>query len=202
MGDLEKRFQINDNRILIYSISNGSMVPTYTIREGFLENGEVVKTYTLSRWDDYGFNGWIDNDEDIQKLSFEFDLNHPLYLPLFHLLNYDDELLIDDDDSVEDNKKYMLIHKGNDKIYVDFINELDNDNFDINKFRVFIKNIVFDGRSKIDQEQKDTKTRLNAFFNEAHNVLSNDYHQVSFEEWLLRDSTNDEVKQLKKVFKR
>ncbi len=197
--EFEKKFDINSNRKLMYQKDSH----TYSLREAILGDGKLDKTYCLFKGDDYGFTGWTPSEkQDINKISFEFDINHPLYMPLFHLLNYDDELLIDDDDSVEDNKKYMLIHKGNDKIYVDFINELDNDNFDINKFRVFIKNIVFDGRSKIDQEQKDTKTRLNAFFNEAHNVLSNDYHQVSFEEWLLRDSTNDEVKQLKKVFKR
>lgn len=41
--------------------------------EGFLENGDVIKTYTLSQWDDYGFNGWINNAEGIKKISFEFE---------------------------------------------------------------------------------------------------------------------------------
>lgn len=68
--------------------------------EGFLENGDVIKTYTLSQWDDYGFNGWINNAEGIKKISFEFDMQHPLYFPLFHLLNYDDELLLDDDGTI------------------------------------------------------------------------------------------------------
>ena len=31
--------------------------------EGFLENGDVIKTYNLSQWDDYGLNGWINNDK-------------------------------------------------------------------------------------------------------------------------------------------
>ena len=202
MENLEKRIQINDNRILIYTISDGYAKPTYTIMEGFIKNGDVIKTYSLSQWDDYGLNGWISNDEAAKKISFEFDMNHPLYFPLFHLLNYDDELLIDDDGTMENNKKYLLVHRENCKIYIDFINELTNSNNVGERFYVFIKNIVFDGRSKIDQYQKDTKRRLATFFNEMHNVLINDYHQISIEEWLLKNSANGEYKQMKKVFKR
>ena len=202
MEDLENRIQINDNRILIYRISEGYAKPTYTIMEGFIENGDVIKDYTLSQWDDYGLNGWINNEESVKNISFEFDMNHPLYLPLFHLLNYDDELMIDDDDTREDNKKYILISKKGDKIYIDFVNELLHSNYTKERFHVFIKNIVFDGRSKIDQKHKDTKIRLATFFNEAHNALINDYHQISIEEWFLKNSTSEECMQLKKVFKR
>ena len=202
MQDLEKRIQINDNRVLIYSVVEGYAKPTYRIDEGFIENGDIIKTYCLSQWDDYGFYGWINNDEGIKKITFEFDIDHPLYFPLFHLLNYDEVLLIDDDDTREDNKKYILIYKKKNKIYIDFINNLFNNNYIIKKFHVFIKNIVFDGRSKIDRDKKDTKKRLIDFFNEVHSILTNDYHQISFEEWFLRNSTSDEHNQMKKVFKR
>ncbi len=202
MENLEKRIQINDNRILIYTISKGYAKPTYTIMEGFLENDNVAKTYSLSQWDDYGLNGWINNDEGAKKISFEFDVNHPLFFPLFHLLNYDDELLIDDDDTREDNKKYMLIHRKKDKIIMEFIDELEDDISIAERFHIFIKNIVQDGRSKIDQSHKDTKIRLINFFNEVYSILTNDYHQISIEECLLMNSINDEYNELKKVFKR
>ena len=201
MKDIEKRIEINNNRILIYRISEGYSKPTYTILEGFLENGELVKSYNLSQWDDYGLYGWVDNDED-NKLSFEFDINHPLYIPLFHLLNYDDKLLIDDDDTQENDKKYMLIHRKEDKIYIDFINELKNMSHTINKFHIFIKNIAQDGRSKIDQQQLDTKKRLFEFFNEVEDVLVDDYHQGTIEEYLIENSSSEEYKQMKKFFKR
>lgn len=203
MKELEKRIPINENRILIYRISPSPVYgkPTYTIMEGFLENGELIKTYDLSQWDDYGLNGWINNDKDTKKISFEFDMDHPLYFPLFHLLNYDDELLIDDDGTREDNKRYMLVHREKDKIFMEFIDELDSI-YISEKFRVFIKNIRSDGRSKIDQNYKDTKIRLLLFFNEVYNVLMNDYHQISIEEHLLRNATNDECKELKKTFQR
>lgn len=202
MEYLEKRIKINENRILIYSISYGYAKPTFTISEGFREKDELVKTYDLCQWDDYGFDCWINNDNEVKKISFEFDMDHPLYFPLFHLLNYDDELLIDDDDTREDNKNYMLVHREKDKVYIDFISELKNENHLQEKFYVFIKNIVYDGRSKIDQNQKDTKERLAHFFNEAHSILTRDYRQISIEEWFLRNSKSDEYKQLKRIFKR
>ena len=59
MRELERKIKISENRILIYNISKGYAKPTYTITEGFLEDGDVKKTYSLSQWDDYGFSGWI-----------------------------------------------------------------------------------------------------------------------------------------------
>ena len=63
MEYLEKRIKINENRILIYSISYGYAKPTFTISEGFREKDELVKTYDLCQWDDYGFDCWINNTQ-------------------------------------------------------------------------------------------------------------------------------------------
>lgn len=202
MEQMEKRIQISDNRILIFNITQGYANPTFTIMEGFLENGDIIKTYSLSRWDDYGLNGWINNDEGVNKVSFEFDIEHPLFLPLFHLLDYEEELLIDDDDSKEDNKKYLLIHRKKDKIYMDFIDELEDSFYTGERFHVFIKNIGFDGRSKIDRDQKDTKERLFAFFSEAYDEIMGKYHQINFEEYFLVNRPVEEISQMKSVFKR
>jgi len=191
MKELEKHIKINKNRILIYRISEGYAKPTYTIMEGFLKNGELIKNYELSQWDDYGLNGWINDDNEVIKISFDFDINHPLYFPLLHLLNDDNELLIDDDSTREDNKKYMLIQKEKNKIFVEFINKLESTDM-LERFHVFIKNIGPDGRSKIDQNYKDTKIRLFNFFNEVYDVLINDYHQISIEEYLLKKDANDD----------
>ena len=74
MKEFEKRIKINENRVLIYNISEGYAKPTYTITEGFIENGEVKKTYSLSQWDDYGLNAWFnDCNTNINKISFESD---------------------------------------------------------------------------------------------------------------------------------
>ena len=204
MEYLERRFQINENRVLIYRVSEGYAKPTFNITEGIMEGNKLLKTYDLSQWDDYGFNGWVNDEEteEDKKVSFEFDMNHPLFLPLIHLLNYDDELIIDDDDTREDNKKYLLLHREKDKMYLDFINELEHENKVGERYYIFIKNILFDGRSKIDQNQKDTKERLACFFNEVHNILTKDSHQISIEEWLLRNNMAEECKPLRRVYRK
>lgn len=202
MADFEKRIELSENRILIYRISEGYAKPTFTITEGFLENGDLIKTYSLSQWDDYGLNSWINDDEDVTKISFEFDMNHPLYFPLFHLLNYDDQLIIDDDGTMEENKKYMLVHREEEKIYIDFIDLVEDDIYASERFNVFIKNIGIDGRSKIDQNYKDTKERLLIFFNEVYDIIMNDYHQTTIEEYIIKNSKETETEKIKQFYKR
>ena len=52
---------------------------------------------------------------------------------------------------------------------------------------MFVKNILYDRRSKVDRKSKDTKSRLNNFFNEVYEDLINEYHQVSIEEYILNN---------------
>ena len=200
MEEFEKRIEINENRILIYKIIPDSFKPTYIITEGFFKDGEVEKTYTLSQGDDYGFGGWQSSDSP-NRLSFEFDIDHPLYLPLFHLLNYDGNLLIDDDETIDDFKKYMSIKRVDKKIIIEFIDVKKYADY-TKKFQVLIKNVLFDGRSKIDQSYSNTKHRLAAFFNEVYDELTNDYHQMNIEEELIRTSSDEEIDEYKKVFKK
>ena len=202
MSQIEKRIKINNNRTLIYNITKDSFITTYTIKEIFLENNKLKKIYTLSMWDDYNFNSYVDSDDTNDIVSYEFDKDHPLFLALFHLLNYDEELLIDDDSTMEDDKKYMLIKRIKDKIYILFVNKLENNEFLSKKFNVFIKNILYDGRSKIDSKSKDTKIRLNDFFNEVYEDIINEYHQISIEEYLLNNSDKKEYQQIKKSFQK
>ena len=199
----EKTIRINDDRILKYNISDGFAKDEYIIMEGFIKDDEIEKTYYLRQWDDYGFTAWInDIDKDIKNITYEFDMNHPLYIPLIHLLNYDEELIIDDDDTSELNKKCMRIYKKEDKIIIDFINLLEEDNYysSSEKFHVFIKNIVTDGRSKIDCQYKDTKERLFTFFDEVYDIFTNDHQQISIEEYLVRNDMYEEAKVLRKDY--
>ncbi len=202
MSQIEKRIKINNNRTLIYNITKDSFITTFTIKEIFLENNKLKKIYTLSVWDDYNFNSYVDSYDTSSIVSYEFDKNHPLFLALFHLLNYDEELLIDDDGTIEEGKKYLLIKKIKDKIYILFVNKLENNEFLSKKFNVFVKNILYDGRSKVDRKSKDTKIRLNNFFNEVYEDLINEYHQISIEEYLLNNSDKKEYQQIKKSFQK
>jgi len=182
---MEKRIELDNGRVIILSIVPGLACSTITLQEGFLVNDNLEKSYTLSKWDDYGFNAF--SYEDKNELSFDFDINHPLYFPLLHLLNEDELLIIDDDGTAELNKKYLEVKKINDIIQITFVNKLDlESDMDFEKYNVFIKNILYDGRSKIDQQYKDTKERLIKFFDECINVLTEEYHQVTFEEYMVK----------------
>lgn len=183
---MEKKIKINDNRILSYNTAD-DYVMMYSIREDFLKNGEFEKNYTLSKWDDYGFRAYSVSDNLI-KLSYEFDVEHPLYFAFLHLLNNDFELIIDDDHTYELEKKYMRLYKNNDIIILEFINKLDNckESIKHDKFNVFIKNIGLDCRIKIDCQNKDTKKRLLIFFEEAIQSITEEYHQITFEEYEIK----------------
>ena len=190
MDSYERTVMVGENRIINYTISDG-YVPMHTIREDFIEKGKIIKNYKLCRWDDYGFTGWINNDannqESINLVSYKFDINHPFYIPLLHLLQGDEHLIIDDDQTQELNKKYMMITKEEDNIVITFANNLES-NSTINRFYVFIKNIGPDARSKIDCFYKDTKERLDSFFKEIYELVTEEYHQITIEEYLLKKS--------------
>ena len=133
--------KIGKNSIIRYII-DGSHI---TIQEYILKNGNPIKNYSLSKYDDYGFNGHIFIEskdvnvlEKVNNLSFTISVSHPLYIPLLNLLNGDDELIIDDDYTKDLNKKYMLIKRKKDKIYLSFVNNLEKDEL-LYKFFVFIK---------------------------------------------------------------
>ncbi|MCI8778594.1 MAG: hypothetical protein HFI87_05540 [Bacilli bacterium] len=82
----------------------------------------------------------------------------------------------------------MRFYKTDDIIILEFINKLDNYNDSIkhNKFNVFIKNIGLDCRSKIDCQNKDTKKRLWNFFEESIQNITEEYHQITIEEYDLK----------------
>jgi len=194
-----KKIIVSDKRMLEYIICDYYPY-MHIINEYFHDNEKLIKRYGLARWDDYGFQAWTPDRDEKQEVLFEFDIEHPLYIPLLHLINYDEELLIDDDLIEEINKRYLAIYKKEDKVYLQFIDKSSIE-YDLDKFHVFIKNIGFDLRSKIDCEDKDTKERLYYFFKEINNYFSEDYHQITLEEYYLNKYPND-INELKKYVKR
>lgn len=164
---MEKRIEISEDRVLRYRFINNFPV----IEELFFENGELEKNYTLNRTQDYCFEAMTFADDDVNELSFEYDENHPLYLPLLHLLNNEEKLIIDDDYTREEYQKYLIISKDDNKIILSFINNSKRVDFD--KFNIVIINIIRDLRSKIDQKNMDTKERLTEFFREADKIFMN-----------------------------
>ena len=198
-----KKMMINKARQLGCNIDYSECPPFYSIIEYYFEDGFIIKSFDLNKSSDYGLNAELDDAsieeiEETKKISFEFNIDHPLYLPLLHLCQGD--LIIEDDDTRLHNK-YLRIYRKDNKVYMDFVNEK-NDADVINKFRIFIKNIKYDGRSKIDQQQLDTKDRLAFFFAEASNNILNEYHQMTLEEYLLEKQGYIEDEEVLKYVKK
>ena len=170
MGTIEKEHRINmtNGNIIIFRLSDAYCGYNITIQKGYIKDGQVDKTITLSMWDDYGFRAWRkDDNDDIKSIDFEFEPNDPLYNYLLNILGEDEILLIDDDETALENKKIMSLYKNGSDIVISFKNELEDFGtpcMPCDKFYVFIKNIAKDYRSKIDCNNYDTKNRLYKFF--------------------------------------
>lgn len=165
---MERRINLSNNDMIIVNIQPFNYCDMITINKGYFENGELTKTIAFNIWDDFSFQGWICEDNELKKLDFCFDKCDPLYIHLERLLDQDDELIIDDDDTYEDMKKIMRIYKTQNNITISFENKLDRLDI-IGKFHIFIKNIVTDYRSKIDCNGQNTKIRLIKFFRGIQN---------------------------------
>lgn len=135
------------------------------IQKGYIDDSGVIKTIEFSRRGDYLFEGYSIYDNN--KIDFEFNQNDPLYCHLEKLLENDGELIIDDDLTRELNKKVMRIYKEQNKIIISIENTLKNVSF-IDKFNICVINVAYDQRSKVDQQNLDTKVRLQEFFNNIY----------------------------------
>ena len=170
---MEKKIELDSNRILMYT-TRKEYPFNIQIHEGILDNdNNILKDYIFLMRDDYCFGGYTSSN-NVNKIDFEFEDNHPLYLPLLNLLNNKQELIIDDDDTLSNNTKYMRIY--NDGIIkVEFVNNSlkKYGQFDYDKFNIFVKNIQYDLRSKIDTKGESTKYLLFKFFKEVNESIVN-----------------------------
>lgn len=182
MVTFEKTIKVSNERIIKYYISDG-LSTRYSIEEYFIKDDEMHKDYRLSIDDHYHFIGWINANlpakEEMETLSYDFEPSHPLYAPLNHLLREESQLIIDDDHTIGDNKKVLLVSRDEDRITLDFINHLEKDDVQ-NKFSIFSRGIISDPKTKANFE---TKERLLLFFKEAINQM----YQISIEEYLLKE---------------
>ena len=133
------------------------------IDKGYMQNGELSKVLTISMADDFGFEAFNFSDEETDSVHFSIPQYDPLYKHLNTLLGVNNDLIIDDDMTAEEQQKYMKIQRQKQDILVSFYNDSRNASI-TDKFIITIINIMRDGRSKIDQEGLDTKERLVKFF--------------------------------------
>lgn len=166
---MEKRIKLENNDIIIFNIDSSFIhCDTFTISKCYFKNGGLEKTISFCMWDDFAFSAWCSEDEDLKQLDFCFEEFDSLYSHLEKLLGSDDELIIDDDDTCEELKKIMRIYKVDNKINISFENNLKKLDI-IEKFHIFIKNILNDYRSKKDCNGENTKIRLINFFRRIQN---------------------------------
>lgn len=165
----------------LLDIQPGYCTQHINIATGYLEDDKLLKSINMSIWDDIAFHGYSHDVSNLNNLTFEYDVENSIYFCLDRLLGNDNVLVIDDDDTYESMEKFMLIKREEECITISFINLNSNANTH-NKFRAFIKNIAPDPRSKICDNT--TKPRLISFFKDCANTLSEEYHQITFREYL------------------
>lgn len=179
---MEKQINNKGNIVRIVT-EEGYCTNNVYITKAFFKDGELDKTVTFSIWDDMSFNTHIHNKElclDITELSFEIDIDDQIYFALNRMLGRDNSLIIDDDDTRDELRNYLEFKRINNTIVVTFHDE-DIEKPLFERFTIFIKNIGPDPRSKIDDF--NVKYRLVRFFREAEEILINENHQYTFDEY-------------------
>ncbi len=184
----EFKQNINKDRNISLTFLGRSII----IQESIMNN-DVYEDYRLIYSDDYGFSGYSENTEK-DELTFNFDIDHPLYYPFFHFLGDDKEVKISSDFKKEeyDDICYFKISRDEELISLSFVNYIHKYHYDCEKFNYEIKNVMYDLRSKLDYQRTDIKDRLCTLFREATRILTEEYHQVTMEEYMNK----------KKVFKK
>ena len=142
------------------------------VSDGYTPMTQIIKSFNernkmliFSMWDDFSFEGYNRNLSSMRtstKLELEIDIQHPLYSSFNKLLSNDEKIIIDDDHTLGYNIKTMEISRKTECIVLTFTNNKENQE-DIQKFYIFIKNIMEDNRSK----NNAIKGRLIEFFNEV-----------------------------------
>lgn len=198
----KKMIKLSKNRIICFYVHE-SHSNKYSIEEYFLK-GNIYKQYTLCKGhkDNYSFKGWVNasipEKEQMQQVLYDFDITHPFYIPLLKLLDGKDHLIIEDDETLGINHKYVFINRDENKVYLSFINNLVNDDV-TTKFQSTIKNSTSKDISKIDYYGDNTRERLNNFYEE----LIDRIYQIPIEEYLLKTKgrEDEEVKKYIKSIK-
>lgn len=162
MNEILKKINIKDGKI-VYTQTTGYSTFVGIQYAVFNEKRNIEKILKFNMWDDFSFSGFpMDENYNEKTLEFQIDKDNLLFEPILKFLDDKKEFLLDDDESLT-NEKTMQIKLEEDIIKINFTNnkskkECFYDNS--GDFNVFIKNIMYDGRSKLDKDKNDTKQRL------------------------------------------
>lgn len=174
-----------DKQKIKFKVTKNGSITNINISLGYFNDNDLEKILELSMSDDFNFFGtsFID-DED--QLEFSIDVNNPMFFAFNRLINEKETLIIDDDDTFDEKKKYLEIKREENNIKIIFHNNISNS---YDKFNIFIKNIFNDGRSKMSN---DVKSKLCKLFFELEEILQNKNHQYTLDEYyeLLKSKNN------------
>ena len=183
---MEKEVKLANERSVRVIVDNEELLPKINITECFCEDSLECAHYSLEQGDKFCFAASLDMDlqseENNKTLVFNFNVDHPLYFPLLHLLGKDKEVIIKDDEVEDAEQKCLVIVNDNDLITMSFV--------DKTKASIVSGKFVVTCDTKFDYltnlsavKNNDTKKRLYYFFHEASEVLLEDSHQISMEEY-------------------
>lgn len=193
MVEFEKYIKVSNGRMIKFSVyeHNEYDPKTYLIEEYFMENDEITKNYRMSKNGGYSFSGWLnvgaEEKAKIDIISYEFDVNNPLYIPILHNLLYDQDCYtIYDENKDNFDEKYLVFTKIENKIILTFLNTLKEDNLD----------------KKFNISTHDNDLKLKCFFEELIQTLYLEKRQISIEEYLIdyRGIEDEEVKKYMKIY--
>lgn len=166
MENVKEKKITNGKDITCVRLIDDGFYPMIQIIKSFNEKNNVI---TFSMWDDFSFEGYTRDKkcmEESIKLELTIDIQDPLYSNFSKLIGNDEEIVIDDDHTYEFDIKTMKISRSSNGIDIVFKNNEEKPDT-INKFNIFIKNIMEDGRSKLFGRNDNMKERLILFFNEV-----------------------------------
>ena len=185
--DKQKKITLSDGSIIKVNLDRDVYCGYFlSIQKGYFIDGVLEKSITFAIWDDFSFEGYSHDKykREVKDISFDFNIDDPLYFLLNRLLMYKNPLIIDDDETYGVLRKYIELKKEEDRITININNKMVNDkDYDsIDKWHIFIKNICSDPRSKI--EDFNIKYNLVKFFREVEELFFEEYHQISMDEYL------------------
>ena len=188
-----KKIVLKDGSVIIAYFTDEAYCGSYvSIQKCYLEES---KNFVFSMWDDFSFKAYSKDRDSIQNMEFSINIDDPLYFPFANLLEYKNPIIIDDDDSYSELKRYMKIEKENYNVMVSFFN-YSGEGYDQYKWKVFIKNICSDPRSKI--KDNNIKYSLINFFREIKEMFGYGYYQMNVDNCLEIKEYNDKMKKLEK----
>lgn len=163
--------RIEESRI-IYLIEQGS----YNIYFLTEDMKDYISTLSFYKSDDFAIIGDTIEDTPLQngRLEILIDNNNLFYEPLQRFLGNDTSIIIEDDMTLRKHGKKVIFKRTEDNnILIIFkYSELET----TNAYSINIKNILFDLRSKLDQDGTDIKSRLHELFKDLYYVFK-DYEK-------------------------